>query len=75
MFGFGIGELLVVLALVLVIFYRRLPDLGESFGAAIKRFKKALNEPDEIDITPADDCKAAREKIMILRIEDGGSGL
>lgn len=62
MFGFGIGELLVVLALVLVIFYRRLPDLGESFGAAIKRFKKALNEPDEIDITPADETAKRHEK-------------
>lgn len=52
MFGIGIGELLVVLVIVLVLFNRRLPDLGESFGAAIRKFRKAVKEPDEIDITP-----------------------
>jgi sec-independent protein translocase protein TatA len=62
MFGFGIGELLIVLTLVLLVFYRRLPDLGGSFGAAIKRFKKALNEPDEIDITPVDETAKRHEK-------------
>ena len=62
MFGLGIGELLIVLALVLLVFSRRLPDLGESFGAAIKRFKKALNQPDEIDITPVDETAKRHEK-------------
>lgn len=55
MFGLGIGELLIILAVVVLFFNRRLPDLGESFGAAIKKFKKAVNEPDEIDITPPDE--------------------
>jgi sec-independent protein translocase protein TatA len=54
MFGLGVGELLVILAVVILFFNRRLPDLGGSFGSAIKKFKKALNEPDEIDITPPD---------------------
>jgi Sec-independent protein translocase protein TatA len=35
-----------------VLFSRRLPDLGESFGAAIRKFRKAVKELDEIDITP-----------------------
>lgn len=52
MFGLGIGELLVILIIVVVLFNRRLPDLGESFGAAIRKFRKAVKEPDEIDITP-----------------------
>jgi sec-independent protein translocase protein TatA len=55
MFGLGIGELLIIVAVVVLVFNRRLPDLGESFGAAIKKFKKAVNEPDEIDITPPDE--------------------
>jgi len=54
MFGLGVAELLVILAVVILFFNRRLPDLGGSFGSAIKKFKKALNEPDEIDITPPD---------------------
>jgi sec-independent protein translocase protein TatA len=57
MFGLGVGELLIILALVILVFNRRLPDVGGSFGAAIKRFKKAMNEPDEIDITPPDESK------------------
>jgi sec-independent protein translocase protein TatA len=55
MFGLGIGELLIVVAVVVLFFNRRLPDLGGSFGAAIRKFKKAVNEPDEIDITPPDE--------------------
>ena len=54
MFGLGLGELLVVLVIVLLVFSRRLPDLGESFGKSIKKFRNAMKEPDEIDITPKD---------------------
>ncbi|HUF42315.1 MAG TPA: twin-arginine translocase TatA/TatE family subunit [Verrucomicrobiae bacterium] len=55
MFGFGIGELLVVLIIVLVLFSRRLPDVGEGLGKSIRKFRKAMNDPDEIDITPGND--------------------
>ena len=52
MFGFGFGELLIVLIIILVLFSRRLPDLGEGLGRSIKKFRKAVNDSDEIDITP-----------------------
>jgi len=55
MFGFGIGELLLVLVIVLVLFSKRLPDLGEGLGKSIRKFRKAVNQPDEIDITPKKD--------------------
>jgi sec-independent protein translocase protein TatA len=57
MFGFGIGELLIVLVIVVVLFSRRLPDLGEGIGKSIKKFRKAMNEPDEVDITPKKDTR------------------
>ena len=57
MFGFGIGELLIVLLIVVVLFSRRLPDLGEGIGKSIKKFRKAMNEPDEVDITPKKDSR------------------
>jgi sec-independent protein translocase protein TatA len=52
MFGLGIGELVAILLIVIVIFSGRLPDLGESLGKGIRKFRKSLKEPDEIDITP-----------------------
>jgi sec-independent protein translocase protein TatA len=57
MFGFGIGELLIIAVIVLVLFSRRLPDLGEGLGKSIKKFRKAMNEPDELDITPKKDSQ------------------
>ena len=55
MFGLGIGELIVVLVIVVVLFNRRLPDLGEGIGKSIRKFRKAVNDSDEIDVTPKDD--------------------
>jgi len=55
MFGLGLGELLIILVIVLVLFSRRLPDLGEGLGKSIKKFRKAVSDPDEIDVTPKDE--------------------
>ena len=55
MFGLGLGELLLVLVIVMIVFNRRLPGLGEGLGKSIKKFRRAMNEPDEIDITPKKD--------------------
>lgn len=52
MFGLGIWELLVIFLIILVFFGRRLPEVGEGLGIGIRRFRKALKEPDEIDVTP-----------------------
>ena len=48
--------LLIVGAVVVVIFgAAKLPQLGKGIGEAIKNFKKAVNEPGEIDVTPKKD--------------------
>ena len=53
MFGLGMGEMLVILVIVLIIFGAgRLPELGEGLGKGIKNFRKATSEPDSIDVTP-----------------------
>jgi sec-independent protein translocase protein TatA len=54
MFGLGLGELLVILVIVMVVFNRRLPDLGESLGKSVRKFKNSLHGNDEIDVTPRD---------------------
>jgi len=52
MFGLGIWELLLILLIVLVLFARKIPELGEGLGRGIRNFRKSVREPDEIDVTP-----------------------
>jgi sec-independent protein translocase protein TatA len=48
MFGLGIGELIVILVILLLMFgSKKLPQLGESMGKAINSFKKGLKEGSE----------------------------
>jgi len=62
MFGMGIGELVVVLVIVLVVFGAgRLPEVMGSLGKGVQAFKRGLKEPPEIDVTP-DDAAAAQPK-------------
>ncbi len=58
MFGLGIGELLVILVIVLIIFGAgKLPEIGEGIGRGIRSFRKEMHKPDEIDVTPKSDEK------------------
>lgn len=51
----GMGELLIILVIVLLIFgASRLPQIGEGLGKAIKGLKRGLTTDDDIDVTPAD---------------------
>ena len=51
--SFGWMELLLILFIVLIIFGAgKIPQLGEGLGKAIKGFKKSINEPDAMDVTP-----------------------
>lgn len=53
MFGIGMPELIIILVIILVIFGAgKLPEIGAGLGKGIKGFKKAINNEDEIDITP-----------------------
>ncbi len=51
----GMGELIIILIIVMLIFgASRLPQLGESMGKAIRGLKRGLNTDDDIDVTPKD---------------------
>ena len=52
MFGFGIWELIIVLIIIIVLFSRRLPEIGEGLGKGIRSFRKSIQQSDEIDVTP-----------------------
>ena len=63
MFGIGITELLILLAIVVLIFgVRRLPELGSGLGKAIKNFKGGVSGKDEIDITPENNEEEREER-------------
>lgn len=62
MFGLGIWELLIILVLVIVLFGRKLPDLGEGLGKGIRNFRKSIREPDEIDVTPKEEKEKEKSK-------------
>jgi sec-independent protein translocase protein TatA len=63
MFGLGLGELVVVLVIVLVVFGAgRLPEVMGSLGKGVTQFKKGLREPPEIDVTPDDESAKPKPK-------------
>lgn len=63
MFGLGTQELIIIFLIVLVLFgASRLPEIGSGIGKAIRNFKKATSEPDEIDVTPKKKVEAEKKK-------------
>ena len=51
--GLGIGELLILLIIVLLVFGAgKLPQIGDALGKSIKNFKRASNAHDEIEVSP-----------------------
>jgi sec-independent protein translocase protein TatA len=52
----GTQDLLIVLVIVLVLFgKKRIPDIAKGIKEGIKNYKKAMSEPDEINVTPKKD--------------------
>jgi sec-independent protein translocase protein TatA len=46
--GIGFRELLIILAIALLIFgAKKLRNIGSDLGAAVKGFKKSMNEGDD----------------------------
>ena len=47
MFGIGVPELAIILAMILIVFgAKKLPGIGGGLGKGIRNFKKELSEPE-----------------------------
>jgi sec-independent protein translocase protein TatA len=58
----GFGELLLLFIVILLVFgSSKLPALGDALGRGIKNFKRTINEPDSIDVTPKPDEKGGNK--------------
>jgi sec-independent protein translocase protein TatA len=55
MFGMGTGEMILIAVVVMVLFgAKKLPQLGEGLGKAIRGFQKAMSPTDEKPVKPLD---------------------
>lgn len=63
MFGLGSQEIILILVIGLVVFGAgKLPQIGEGMGKAIRNFKKAANDTnDVVDITPSEKKKISED--------------
>jgi sec-independent protein translocase protein TatA len=56
----GMGELIVVLIVVVLVFgANKIPALGDGLGKAIRNFKKSASEDPAIDVTPGKSASPA----------------
>ena len=68
MFGLGVWELLIVLAIVVVLFgAKRLPLIGEGLGGMISNFKKATKKNKEERAKIDDDSAASAEGNTVIK--------
>jgi len=57
------GELLIILLIVLLIFGAgKLPQIGDSLGRSIRNFKRASGGEDEIEVSKRPQVDAAKSK-------------
>ncbi len=59
----GMGELLIILLVVLVLFgSKKIPDLAQGLGKGIREFKKAMRDVQEDIKIPDNEKKSETDK-------------
>jgi sec-independent protein translocase protein TatA len=71
MFGLGIWELLIVLAIIVVLFgAKRLPLIGEGLGGMITNFKTATKKNKEDQAKIDESTTAVKEESAVIKEEN-----
>lgn len=55
------GVLIVIIVVLILTGFNKLPEVGSGLGRSIRNFKRSLNEPDEVDVTPVSERKKDSE--------------
>jgi sec-independent protein translocase protein TatA len=64
----GISELVVILLILMLVFgASRLPKLGESMGKAIRNFKRAVAQNEDIEVSEISDSE--RKQLQNAKVE------
>jgi sec-independent protein translocase protein TatA len=62
-FNMGMGEMLLVLVVILLLFgAKRLPEIGSSMGKGIREFKRSISDVGNAINEPARDDRAALDR-------------
>jgi sec-independent protein translocase protein TatA len=63
----GMGELLIILLIVLLIFGAgKLPAIGDALGRSIRNFKRATHNEDEIEVSKKKELAEKKGKVKEL---------
>lgn len=66
LFNLGGGEIILILALVLILFgAKKLPELAKGLGTGIKEFKKATREVTEEVSSAMDETPATQKRLPL----------
>ena len=61
--GMGMRELIIILLVVLVVFgTKKLRTIGSDLGAAVRGFKKAMNEGEQEELNPPKQLRSDGER-------------
>lgn len=61
----GMGELLIILLIVLLIFGAgKLPQIGDALGRSIRNFKRASNSEGEIEVSKKKEIEGGSDKAL-----------
>lgn len=67
--SFGFSEMAVIFLIALIVFGpRKLPELGRTLGAAMREFRRSLNQIQR-EIEEADPVRSMRDEVRSLRDE------